>query len=184
MAIVPDSPELTRRCVRRRPRRRLHLPDDRHRGDRCHGRLAAGPRPLMPSGPLRGRRDPAYVAPDRGRGSEPQAGAAELRGCELSPARGIHHHSGAPDRHPHPGRAGAAQPPRRRRHRPDRHRQRLPSVGVRAGLLDDLLAVRPRLVWLQVGCPPRTDGARRLETEGIAVVMDRCLAVDHQFLGD
>ena len=31
MAIVPGAPELTRRCVRRRPRRRLHLPDDRHR---------------------------------------------------------------------------------------------------------------------------------------------------------
>jgi predicted CoA-binding protein len=26
--------------------------------------------------------------------------------------------------------------------------------------------------------------AARLEAEGIAVVMDRCLAVDHQFLGD
>ncbi|HET9040565.1 MAG TPA: CoA-binding protein [Gemmatimonadales bacterium] len=49
-------------------------------------------------------------------------------------------------------------------------------------LLGDLLAVRPRLVWLQVGI--RDDPtARRLEAEGIPVVMDRCLAVDHQFLG-
>jgi predicted CoA-binding protein len=49
-------------------------------------------------------------------------------------------------------------------------------------LLDDLLAVRPRLVWLQLGI--RDDGtARRLEAEGIPVVMDRCLAVDHQLLG-
>ena len=49
-------------------------------------------------------------------------------------------------------------------------------------LLDDLLAVRPRLVWLQVGI--RDDAtARRLEAEGIPVVMDRCLAVDHQLLG-
>ena len=49
-------------------------------------------------------------------------------------------------------------------------------------LLDDLLAVRPRLVWLQVGIRhDRT--AARLEAEGIPVVMDRCLAVDHQFLG-
>jgi predicted CoA-binding protein len=49
-------------------------------------------------------------------------------------------------------------------------------------LLDDLLAVRPRLVWMQMGV---RDGAtaRRLEAEGIAVVMDRCLAVDHQLLG-
>ena len=51
------------------------------------------------------------------------------------------------------------------------------------GLLDDLIAVRPRLVWLQVGIRHEPT-ARRLETEGIAVVMDRCLAVDHQFLGD
>jgi uncharacterized protein len=49
-------------------------------------------------------------------------------------------------------------------------------------LLDDLLAIRPRLVWLQVGI--RDDPtAERLEAEGIPVVMDRCLAVDHQFLG-
>jgi predicted CoA-binding protein len=50
-------------------------------------------------------------------------------------------------------------------------------------LLDDLLAVRPRLVWMQMGI--RHDAtAARLEAEGVAVVMDRCLAVDHQFLGD
>ena len=49
-------------------------------------------------------------------------------------------------------------------------------------LLDDLLAVRPRLVWLQVGI--RDDPtAEQLEADGIPVVMDRCLAVDHQFLG-
>ena len=48
-------------------------------------------------------------------------------------------------------------------------------------LLDDLLAIRPRLVWLQVGI--RDDAtAERLEAEGIPVVMDRCLAVDHQFM--
>jgi hypothetical protein len=28
------------------------------------------------------------------------------------------------------------------------------------------------------------DVARKLEAAGITVVMDRCLAVDHQFLGD
>jgi uncharacterized protein len=49
-------------------------------------------------------------------------------------------------------------------------------------LLDDLLAVRPRLVWMQVGVRDAAT-ARRLEAEGIAVVMDRCLAVDHQLLG-
>lgn len=48
-------------------------------------------------------------------------------------------------------------------------------------LLEDLLAVRPRLVWLQVGIRDEPT-ARRLEAAGIAVVMDRCLAVDHQLL--
>lgn len=49
-------------------------------------------------------------------------------------------------------------------------------------LLDGLLAVRPRLVWMQVGI--RDDAtAARLEAAGIPVVMDRCLAVDHHSLG-
>ena len=48
-------------------------------------------------------------------------------------------------------------------------------------LLDDLLAVRPGLVWLQLGIDhPET--VRRLEEEGIDVVVNRCLAVDHQWL--
>jgi predicted CoA-binding protein len=49
-------------------------------------------------------------------------------------------------------------------------------------LLEDLLEARPRLVWMQLGVE---DGetARRLRDVGIAVVMDRCLAVDHQLLG-
>ncbi len=49
-------------------------------------------------------------------------------------------------------------------------------------LLDDLLAVRPLLVWMQMGIRHQPT-AQRLEDEGIAVVMDRCLAVDHQCLG-
>lgn len=49
-------------------------------------------------------------------------------------------------------------------------------------LLDALLEVKPALVWMQQGIRD-DDVARRLETAGIAVVMDRCLAVDHQFLG-
>ena len=48
-------------------------------------------------------------------------------------------------------------------------------------LLPDLLTVRPRLVWMQVGIR-HDETARRLEAEGIAVVMDRCLAVEHQYL--
>jgi predicted CoA-binding protein len=49
-------------------------------------------------------------------------------------------------------------------------------------LLDQLLEVRPQLVWMQQGIRHH-EVARRLEAAGIAVVMDRCLAVDHQFLG-
>jgi predicted CoA-binding protein len=49
-------------------------------------------------------------------------------------------------------------------------------------LLDQLLEVKPQLVWMQMGIR-HPEVARRLEEAGIAVVMDRCLAVDHQFLG-
>ncbi len=49
-------------------------------------------------------------------------------------------------------------------------------------LLDAMLEVRPTLVWMQQGIR-HDDVAHRLEAAGIAVVMDRCLAVDHQFLG-
>lgn len=49
-------------------------------------------------------------------------------------------------------------------------------------LLDALLEIRPPLVWMQQGIR-HEDVARSLEAAGIAVVMDRCLAVDHQFLG-
>lgn len=49
-------------------------------------------------------------------------------------------------------------------------------------LLDAMLEVKPALVWMQRGIRHQ-EVARRLEAAGIAVVMDRCLAVDHQFLG-
>ncbi len=55
----------------------------------------------------------------------------------------------------------------------------------RSELLDahlaDVLAVRPRLVWLQSGI--RNDAfAIRLEDAGVAVVQDRCLMVEHRRL--
>jgi uncharacterized protein len=49
-------------------------------------------------------------------------------------------------------------------------------------LLDALLEVHPRLIWMQQGIRHEAV-ARQLESAGIPVVMDRCLAVDHQFLG-
>ena len=45
-------------------------------------------------------------------------------------------------------------------------------------LVEDILAVRPRLVWLQQGVV-HEESARRLEAAGIPVVMDHCLAVEH-----
>ena len=48
-------------------------------------------------------------------------------------------------------------------------------------LATDLLAVRPRLVWMQVGVR-HEETAARLEAAGITVVMDRCLMVDHPWL--
>ena len=48
-------------------------------------------------------------------------------------------------------------------------------------LVGDILAIRPRLVWMQVGVV-HAASAERLEDAGIPVVMDRCLAVAHQQL--
>jgi predicted CoA-binding protein len=47
------------------------------------------------------------------------------------------------------------------------------------GHLDDILAKRPHAVWLQLGI--RNDAvADRLTAEGIDVVQDRCLLVEHR----
>jgi predicted CoA-binding protein len=48
-------------------------------------------------------------------------------------------------------------------------------------LLEGLLEVRPKLVWMQMGIQD-DEVARQLQEAGIPVVMDRCLAVEHQFL--
>jgi predicted CoA-binding protein len=48
-------------------------------------------------------------------------------------------------------------------------------------LVEPILAVRPRLVWLQVGVVHEA-AARRIEAAGIPVVMDHCLAVEHHSL--
>ncbi len=48
-----------------------------------------------------------------------------------------------------------------------------------AGHLDDLLAKKPKAVWLQSGI--RNDSvAEKLAQAGILVVQDRCLMVDHR----
>ena len=49
-------------------------------------------------------------------------------------------------------------------------------------LVPECVAVRPLLVWLQVGI--RHDAAlAELEAAGIPAVQNRCLAVDHQLMG-
>lgn len=48
-------------------------------------------------------------------------------------------------------------------------------------LVDDIIAVRPRLVWMQLGVV-HEESARTIEAAGIPVVMDYCLAVEHNHL--
>lgn len=50
-------------------------------------------------------------------------------------------------------------------------------------LIEDCVAVMPRLVWMQVGVS-HAEAARRLEEAGILVVMNRCIAVAHRQLGE
>lgn len=45
--------------------------------------------------------------------------------------------------------------------------------------LDDLLELRPAVVWMQLGIR-NDDVAERLAREGIRVVQDRCLLVEHR----
>ena len=40
------------------------------------------------------------------------------------------------------------------------------------------MSPRPRAVWLQLGIRD-DESARRLEAEGVAVVQDRCLMMEH-----
>ena len=51
-----------------------------------------------------------------------------------------------------------------------------------AAHLDDLLAKKPKSVWMQMGISDDAV-AERLAKEGIKVVQDRCLMVDHRRLG-
>ena len=49
------------------------------------------------------------------------------------------------------------------------------------GVVDEALAIRPGLIWLQVGVMDK-EAAARAAARGIPMVMDRCLAVYHQQL--
>jgi predicted CoA-binding protein len=45
-------------------------------------------------------------------------------------------------------------------------------------VIDDVLAARAGALWLQIGCIDES-GARRAREAGLAVVMDRCLMIEH-----
>jgi predicted CoA-binding protein len=53
-----------------------------------------------------------------------------------------------------------------------RRSEELPEV------IDDALAARAGVLWLQLGCIDES-GARRAQDAGLTVVMDRCLMVEH-----
>lgn len=48
-------------------------------------------------------------------------------------------------------------------------------------LVDSIIEVRPKLVWMQLGVV-HEEAAGRIEAAGIPVVMDYCLAVEHHHL--
>jgi len=48
-------------------------------------------------------------------------------------------------------------------------------------LVEDIIAVRPSLVWMQLGVV-HEESAGKIESAGIPVVMDYCLAVEHNHL--
>ena len=48
-------------------------------------------------------------------------------------------------------------------------------------IVDEAIALKPRLIWLQVGVVDET-AAARATAAGIPFIMDRCLMVDHQLL--
>ncbi|HEX9610545.1 MAG TPA: CoA-binding protein [Gemmatimonadales bacterium] len=49
-------------------------------------------------------------------------------------------------------------------------------------VVDEAIAIRPALIWLQLGVIDEAAGSRA-DVAGVPIVMNRCLAVDHRALG-
>jgi hypothetical protein len=49
-------------------------------------------------------------------------------------------------------------------------------------VVDEAIAIRPMLIWLQLGVVDHA-AAARAQAAGVPIVMDRCLAVEHRALG-
>lgn len=55
------------------------------------------------------------------------------------------------------------------------------SVDAIPGIVDEAIAIRAKVVWMQLGLA-EPDSARKAKAAGLQVVMDRCMKVEHDRL--
>lgn len=49
-------------------------------------------------------------------------------------------------------------------------------------VVDQALEVHPKVIWLQLGTGSHPDEVEKARKEGVTIVQNRCMKVDHQFL--
>lgn len=49
-------------------------------------------------------------------------------------------------------------------------------------IVDQALELRPKVIWLQLGVGSHPDQVEKAKKQGITMVQNRCIKVDHQFL--